>query len=148
MRGLPLAIEPQREKTYLLTYAPFEDTNQPARPSSLTSLRCSREVTLNHWLSKIHLMKILTRLLIWIFAARTCPKVLSSDSTSQFVYCINAAVTNKSISFEARKCILFWRASNDKYTRFSKQTNIIAYLNYRSYLMSWKNWITTWGKCY
>ena len=54
--------EPQRQKTYLLTCAPNEDSDHPAHPRSLISLRFQHEATLNRWLSKIRKVKILIRL--------------------------------------------------------------------------------------
>ena len=45
LRGLDI-IEPQREEIYLLTCALNEDSNQPAHPHSLISLRCAHEETL------------------------------------------------------------------------------------------------------
>ena len=45
----------QREKTYLLKCAPNEDSNQPAHPHSLISLRFPHEETLPTWLAKTRL---------------------------------------------------------------------------------------------
>ena len=39
----PQIIEPQRQKTYLQTYAPNEESDQTARMRSLISLRCPLE---------------------------------------------------------------------------------------------------------
>ena len=43
--------ETQREKMYLLTYKPNEDTNQPVHPDSLVSLYFQLVDTLHTWLS-------------------------------------------------------------------------------------------------
>ena len=55
-------FEPQREKTYLWTCAPKEDSDQPANTRSLISLCCPHEETLHPWLSKIRPVKVLIRL--------------------------------------------------------------------------------------
>ena len=83
--------EPQREKSYLLTCAPNEDSNQPAHPRSLISLRCPDEETLHPLLSKIRPVKI-SRSLIRIFAGRTCPEVrflTLQFKMSTIFYCSN-----------------------------------------------------------
>ena len=55
--------EPQCEKTYLLTCAPNEDSDQPARPRSLIRVFVVRmKKTLHPWLSKMCPVKILIRL--------------------------------------------------------------------------------------
>ena len=54
--------EPQCVKTYLLTCAPNEDSNQPVHPRSLISLRCSHEESLHPWISEMRPVKILIRL--------------------------------------------------------------------------------------
>ena len=56
---IPTALEPQREKMYLPTCPPNEDSNQTAHSHSLVSLRCPHEVTLTPWLSEMHPVKIL-----------------------------------------------------------------------------------------
>ena len=62
-RCVPKAYEFQREKTYLLTFAPNEDSNQPAHLRILISpLGCPQEETLHHWISKLRPVKILIRL--------------------------------------------------------------------------------------
>ena len=45
-----------------MTCAPNEDSNQPAHPRSLISLRWPHEETMHPWLSKMHPVKILIRL--------------------------------------------------------------------------------------
>ena len=55
-------MEPQREKTYLLTFAPNEDNSVCASTQSDQCLRCPHEETLHAWLSKIHQEKIPIRL--------------------------------------------------------------------------------------
>ena len=46
-------MEPQCEKTYFLTCAPNEDSDQPANLDPDHSLHCPHEETSNPWLSKI-----------------------------------------------------------------------------------------------
>ena len=77
--GMFCTYELQREKTYLLTYVPNEDSNKPMNLCGLISLQCPHENTCIFCLSK---MKILIRLrecaglrCIWIFAGSTCTKV-------------------------------------------------------------------------
>ena len=41
--------EPKRTEMYLLTGAPIEDSDQPAHPRSLISLRCPHDDTLHPW---------------------------------------------------------------------------------------------------
>ena len=65
--GLPnncwwYTIESQREKTHLLTYAPNEDSNQPAHPCSLIRIFVVSMTKLHLWLSQMRSVKILIRL--------------------------------------------------------------------------------------
>ena len=48
---------------YLLTYAPNEDSNQPAHPRSLIRIFAVHKKKLHHWVSKILPVKSLIRLL-------------------------------------------------------------------------------------
>ena len=59
VRKLPLNYEPQCDKTYFLTSAQNEDSNQPAYAQSN---RCPHEETLHTWLSKMRPAKIQIRL--------------------------------------------------------------------------------------
>ena len=43
---------PRRWKTHIPTYAPKEDSNQPAQSRVMVSLRCLYQETLHPWLSK------------------------------------------------------------------------------------------------
>ena len=74
------ATGPLREKTYLLTCAPNEYSNQTAHPRCLIRLHCPHWQNSYPWLSKMHPVKILSSLVecagrSWSSPGRTCPTV-------------------------------------------------------------------------
>ena len=72
--------ESQRQKTYLLTWAPYEDSNQPVHPCCIIKVFISRErkfasLAIQNAPSEDSDQPAHSRRLIWIFAGRTCPNV-------------------------------------------------------------------------
>ena len=54
---LRLFISNNEVCNYKTTYAPSEDSDQPAHIRSLTSLLCPSENAVDHWLPTLHLVR-------------------------------------------------------------------------------------------
>ena len=67
--------EPQWEKSYFLTWAPNEDSNQPAHPRSLISQHCPHEEAIQNAPSETSDQTAWMHRLTWVFVWRTIPKV-------------------------------------------------------------------------
>ena len=105
---------PQREKTYLLTCAPKEASDQPAHQHSLIRVFVVRVRKL--WIIAIQIapsedsdQTARMRSLIWIFAGRTCPKYVFWRWDSYcflFCWCIfqSGILANTYFVLEILKC--------------------------------------------
>ena len=105
-----LPFELKREKKYLLTCAPNEDSKS-ARDQPDLGLRCPHEETLHPWLSKMRPVKILIRL---IDITKTC--LYNFDPLKPHFYIVKLGFTEVYIIFlifaqNYRLCVLVRTAS-------------------------------------